>query len=240
MIERILYICAHPDDCELMFGGMISNFVKKNIDIRVIVVSDGTKWVRDKRISYEDIKTQRKQEAISSEKILGLKEVDFLEFLDGTLEKHILFDSLLKSIRKFNPNIIFTHSEEEKHSDHVEVSRTVKRLCNQLSEPAPIINNFWANEFPPVSDFYALYTYATISEINSDLAFFIPLEREDVENKINAILCHKSQFEPEKKNYFYDKIMTESKFFGNLCGKEYAEVCMATRSTHYNLIQIIP
>ena len=39
MSESILYICAHPDDCELMFGGMIHSFVKKGMDVSVIVVA---------------------------------------------------------------------------------------------------------------------------------------------------------------------------------------------------------
>ena len=150
-----------------------------------------------------------------------------------------LRDPLLDIIREINPNIIFTHSEEEKHPDHIEVSRCVKRVCNRLSEPAPIINPFWKSNFCPVSDFQQLYTYAALSEVNEESVCFIPLEEEDIEKKICAVLCHKSQFMTEDKERVYDRIMTEAKFFGNLCGRGYAEICASVRSQYYKVLSIV-
>jgi len=227
---KLLVIGAHPDDAELMFGGTINKYSKTGNEVNIIVVTDGSNWnrvgVRDKK----KIIAIRKQEASQAAQMLGVKNIIFLDFPDGLVKKDELIQVLINKIRKINPNIILTHSEDEGHPDHVEVSRTVKRVCNKISEPAPITNHFWETSEPVVTDFKGLFTSQIIYEKFSSNVRYIKLDKQDIEMKVKAVLCHKSQFLEQEGEWVSNRLFTEAKFYGNLSYNDYSEILVEVSS----------
>ncbi|KKP56490.1 MAG: LmbE family protein [candidate division WS6 bacterium GW2011_GWF2_33_92] len=230
--KKLLIITAHPDDAELMFGGTIHKYTNKGHRVDVIVVTNGENWNRIGIKNSKQVREVRQRESKKAMGILKINSVSFLEMKDGLVYKKELIPVLIGEIRKLNPNIILSHSESEGHSDHKEVSISVKRVCNQSGEPAPIINPYWDCKESPITDFDGLFTHHTYNEGVISTTKYISLAKKDIEKKIESILCHESQF--IDKEQIRDKIFTEAHFNGIACGVEYAEVFDSVTSNFTN------
>jgi LmbE family N-acetylglucosaminyl deacetylase len=111
----ILFLGAHSDDIEIGCGGTVLNLLKKYKIGKIV-------WVVF--CSNEN----RKKEAIASaEKFLDSvnnKEIRVMSFRDGFLpdvwsDVKEEFESVK---REFNPDLIFTHTRDDRHQDHRIVS----------------------------------------------------------------------------------------------------------------------
>lgn len=117
---NVLVIAAHPDDEVLGMGATIKKFSKKGISIHLCVVSDGAS------AQYTDekmIKT-RKESCIKSSKLLGIKQIKFLDFPDMRLDSvpHLEINKELeKQITKFKPKIVYTTPSNDVNKDHQKV-----------------------------------------------------------------------------------------------------------------------
>jgi LmbE family N-acetylglucosaminyl deacetylase len=219
---KLLVITAHPDDAELMFGGTINKYKREGNRVDILIVTNGENWNRLGVENREEIISMRQSEAKNAAELLKVDSISFLNVIDGLVNSKELIDILITQIRRFNPNMILSHSEMESHFDHKEVITAVKRVCNQFCEPAPIINPFWNCKEEPVSDFKGLFSHHFSDGAKNSQTKYLSLEKEDIDKKIEAILCHKSQFVEEGK--IRDKINTEAHFNGIKSGVEYAEV----------------
>ena len=84
----VLVIAAHPDDEILGCGGTISSHVESGDEVNVILVSEG--------ITSRSKKRNREKDAIElddlilsaqkANKILGVKNIDFLNYPDNRLD----------------------------------------------------------------------------------------------------------------------------------------------------------
>lgn len=235
--HKILVITAHPDDAELMFGGTIAKYTRDGHEVEILVVTSGENWNKLGNTNLEEVRKIRKKEAKNAAKVLDIKNIHFLNLKDGRLNRYELMPILVEEIRKSNPNYILTHSPKEGHYDHKEISYSVKRICNIEGEPAPIINPYLDSKYNPVTSFKGLYTSNPIKNgINSNTVY-LSLEKEDVERKIEAVLCHKSQFQDRKG--MIDKIMTEARFFGNLSNEKYSELLSSVASISSKKIEFL-
>lgn len=220
--QKVLIITAHPDDAELMFGGTINKYVRKGNKVDILIVTNGENWNRAGIVDSKQVKEIRQKESKKAMEILKVNSVSFLDMKDGLVDSNELIPVLISQIRELNPNFILTHSQSEGHPDHKEVSISVKRVCNQSGEPAPVINPFWDCKEKPVSDFKGLFTHHFVNDSITSSTRYISLEENDVKKKIKAVLYHESQFTDREK--ITDRILTEAHFNGISSGVDYAEV----------------
>ena len=113
---KIMVIAAHPDDEVLGMGGTIKKLSNTN-QINLCVVSEGAS------AQYEDRKMiqVRKESCKKSSKILGINQIDFLNFPDMRLDTipHLeINQSLEKIITKLKPEIVFTTPKNDLNKDH--------------------------------------------------------------------------------------------------------------------------
>lgn len=119
--KSILVIGAHPDDTEIMAGGLISRAVLDGFNVYSVVVSDGCENGEAKI---------RQEETKEAGKILGLKEIWFCGIKDGTIIHDINMVRLIeKFVREVDPFLIITHSPQDTHQDH-------KNLCSSVLSAA--------------------------------------------------------------------------------------------------------
>jgi len=132
---KILIIVAHPDDEVLGMGGTLKKLSKKNHDIKVVFLATGifarrsekftneTKYKIDKNLTKkmkEQIKKLR-LDAKTALKILGIKDIEFFNFPDNEMDKisNLEITKTIESIiKKFNPEIIYTHTKNDINVDH--------------------------------------------------------------------------------------------------------------------------
>ncbi len=78
MSKRILVFSAHPDDLDFGCSGTVAKLVKEGNKITYCIISNGEKGIHKVKTSRRAIISLRKQEQKRAAKIVGVKEILFL------------------------------------------------------------------------------------------------------------------------------------------------------------------
>ncbi|KKS20688.1 MAG: GlcNAc-PI de-N-acetylase family, partial [candidate division WWE3 bacterium GW2011_GWA1_41_8] len=74
-VKKVLVVLGHPDDMEIICGGTIARLTSENIQVRLVVTTNGGKGMKDKQGLIEnEFAKSRVDEQISAGKILGISE----------------------------------------------------------------------------------------------------------------------------------------------------------------------
>jgi LmbE family N-acetylglucosaminyl deacetylase len=84
-IKRILVVMAHPDDCDFGAGGTIALWTKKGIEVSYCIVTNGDQGGEASEFSLEDMAKVRQREQREAGKVLGVSQVTYLNYRDGSL-----------------------------------------------------------------------------------------------------------------------------------------------------------
>jgi LmbE family N-acetylglucosaminyl deacetylase len=120
MVEKILALCAHPDDQILGLGGTIAKYAKEGKEVYAFIFSYGELspfWLKSKIT-----RQTRKKESEKAGKIVGIKKTIYFGLKEGILEKEVKEKKIRKKIvdfiRRHHIKKIFTHSVDDPHPDH--------------------------------------------------------------------------------------------------------------------------
>lgn len=135
-MKSIVCIFAHPDDEAFGPGGTIALLAKK-YPIYIICVTNGDAE-KNSTQDARDLSEVRREELLHSAKILGVKEVIFLGYKDGSLNNnlyHEIADNLIKHLKKLKPDTLLTFepSGVSGHIDHIAVSMITSYVFKKLS-----------------------------------------------------------------------------------------------------------
>ena len=122
----VLVIVAHADDLEFLAGGTVALFVQNGYDVYELIVTDNSKgsYVLD----AETLVGVSEGEAKRAGEILGLREVRFLHYVDGTLADvrlDELREKFMRTIRELKVDVLMTwdpFAPYESHPDHRQVA----------------------------------------------------------------------------------------------------------------------
>jgi LmbE family N-acetylglucosaminyl deacetylase len=107
---RVLVIGAHPDDPEFACGGTSALWASKGKEIYYLVCTRGHKGSSDGEMTTERLVEIREREQRSAAAVLGVREVNFLRFIDGELAPTLEFrEAIVHTIRRIRPEVVFTH-----------------------------------------------------------------------------------------------------------------------------------
>jgi bacillithiol biosynthesis deacetylase BshB1 len=180
----ILAFGAHPDDVELGCGGTLHKAVINGKTVGIIDLTKGELGTRG------DIKT-RELEATNAAKVLGASFRKNLGMSDGFLtnskENQLL---IIENIRKYQPEIVFCNSFEDRHPDHSKACQLVRESCF-LSGLVKIMTKdkdgnsqkFWRPN--------SVYSYIQWKSLKPEFVVDIS---SSIDIKISAVECYKSQF----------------------------------------------
>ena len=174
----ILVFGAHPDDVELGCAGTILKHIKQGLKVGII---DFTKGELGTRGTSET----RTEETENATKILGVKMRENMGFKDGFFqndESHKL--ELIKKIRQYRPEIVITNAPSDRHPDHGKASNLTIESCFLAGlEKIETGQEVWRPKH--------IYHYIQFNTILPD--FVVDITKE-MEQKIESILCYKTQF----------------------------------------------
>lgn len=114
--QRVLVVVAHPDDNEVICGGLVARLIASGKAVRLVVTTNGEKGVMDKDVSPEEFAKTRMTEQLLAAKKLGLPESENfnLNIPDGEFESSVEnIGKIVYHIRQFKPDIIITHNPDE-------------------------------------------------------------------------------------------------------------------------------
>src|SRR4051794_39957583 len=138
-MKRALFIQPHPDDNDISAGGTIAKLVDQGVEVHYLTVTDGSSGNYDENLSVQEVISLRRREQEVAGAILGVKHFHWLNFQDGHLFDHEeLRKSLVHTIRKVKPDIIFTVDpflSYETHIDHVVTGRVASFAARTSGNP---------------------------------------------------------------------------------------------------------
>lgn len=110
-IKRILVVMAHPDDCDFGAGGTIAQWTAKGIEVSYCIITNGDQGGEASDVPLEDMAMTRQREQRDAGSALGVSNINFLNYRDGSLTPTIeLRKDIVREIRRFRPDRLVAQS----------------------------------------------------------------------------------------------------------------------------------
>tara|TARA_Y100000768_G_scaffold206398_1_gene155560 strand:- start:2831 stop:3544 length:714 start_codon:yes stop_codon:yes gene_type:complete len=121
--KTAMVVFAHPDDAEIGTGATVAKWVSNGTKVVYVLGTTGSSGSNDKEMTSKKIVEIRSSEQIAAAKAIGVEEIVSLKYVDGELESNrSLLSDLVLNIRKYKPEIVFTHDpfrmKSFLHRDH--------------------------------------------------------------------------------------------------------------------------
>lgn len=195
---RILAVFAHPDDPEFSLAGSAARWTDEGAQVTYCVVTNGAAGSNDPNQDLDELVQLRQAEQRAAAAVLGVQEVLFLGYADGTLQPTLeLRRELTRIIRQLKPDRVvcgdptamFYDNSYINHPDHRAAAEATVYAVFPSAVTRPIFPELLAEGYEP-HQVKELYISGTMQP-NTYVDISGTLER-----KIEALRCHKSQLDP--------------------------------------------
>jgi LmbE family N-acetylglucosaminyl deacetylase len=197
--RRALVVAAHPDDADFGAAGTAYLWTREGWEFYYLVCTDGSKGSDDRSIAPAKLVDMRRTEQRNAAALLGVKDVFFLDHVDGELTAGRKFlGEVVRVVREVRPDAVFTHDPEAiiindsfvNHSDHritglTAVDAVYPAARDRLNFPDQIADGLQPHK---VGEIYIW---------GSERANFEVDITDVIETKVRALAAHNSQFEEE-------------------------------------------
>ncbi len=152
--DRFLFVGPHPDDIEIGAGATAAKLAAAGKQLAFLICMDGRYGLElaPKGTTPEKLIEIRREEAVSSARMLGVEDVRFLNLSDGGFyEREELLTGIAREIGRFQPELIFAPDpsvDSECHTDHLRCGEAARQLAffapfreimeEYGAEPAPV------------------------------------------------------------------------------------------------------
>ncbi len=224
--KRILVVGAHPDDNDFGAGATAAKAAGQGAEIIYLIATTGQRGSSDENMTPEALSAIRKKEQEQAAKVLGVREVHFLDYVDGELVPDIhLKEHVVKYIRRFKPDIVFSMDPSffyfknygfVNHSDHRAIGEATLDACYPLARDLLSFPEHARAGLAPHKVKELLFH----SFVPENANFYVDVT-DTFDIKIRALSLHKSQVGDMRG---VEKRMRErAEAIGKLAGCTYAE-----------------
>ena len=128
---KLMCVLAHPDDESLGTGGTLAKYAMEGVETYLVTATRGEHgWWGDES-DYpgpEALGKTREAELRAAAQALGLREVSFLNYVDGDLDRADPSEAIAKiagHIRRVKPQVVITFGPDGVygHPDHIAISQ---------------------------------------------------------------------------------------------------------------------
>ncbi len=196
-VQRVLVIVAHPDDADFVCAGTCTKMARQGIEVTYMVLTNGDKGNHNPEITRNQLIAMRKIEQRKAADLCGIKEVLFMGEEDGFLRpRPEIRKRVTREIRRIRPQLIICTNPDRyfvgdgyiNHPDH----RNAGLVAIEAIFPAADNPMF----YPDMSDEgYHPHKIKLLYVHGHDEPSLKVDITDEVDIKIEAILCHKSQFD---------------------------------------------
>lgn len=131
---NVLMIGAHPDDCEAKSAGTAALYRELGHRVKFVSVTNGVTGHQSQ--GGVTLARRRYEEAQAVARLLDL-EYDVLDIPSGDLEPALTYRrQMIKLIREFQADVIFTHRPNDYHPDHRYTSLLVQDSSYVVTVPS--------------------------------------------------------------------------------------------------------
>ena len=237
---RILAIGAHPDDCEIQFGGTAAKLAAMGHAVKFLSVTNGDKGHAE--ITCSELARIRAGEAAEAAERLGIAASEVLHHPDGQLIPSIEARcEIVRQIRSWRADVVLTHRPYDYHPDHRYTAQLVQDSAYLVMVP------HFAPEVPALAG-NPVYLFLE-DRFQKPLPFSpdFAVDIDDVwETKLDAFEAHESQFfdwlpwierqsapvDPAERRQWLDQLWTRP-----ICGNVRASLARRYGPDHARKIQ---
>jgi LmbE family N-acetylglucosaminyl deacetylase len=134
---KLLAVLAHPDDETLGTGSTLAKYASEGVDTYLICATRGERgWAGDEKDNpgFAELGKIREGELKCAAEILGIKQVYFLDFMDGELDGANVREAIEKIaslIRHIQPQVTLSFGPDGAygHPDHIAISQFARGAC---------------------------------------------------------------------------------------------------------------
>ena len=126
---KLMCILAHPDDELLGMGSTIARYAAEGTEVHLLTATRGERgWPGDEagNPGLAELGKLREGELIAAARVLGIKTVSFLDYIDGELDQapvHKIVSEIIGHVRRIRPQVVITFGPEGGygHPDHIAI-----------------------------------------------------------------------------------------------------------------------
>lgn len=224
--SNYLFVGPHPDDIEVACGATVARLVSMGKKVTFVICTDGRVGALDGSLTSEQIVEIRQKESLESARLLGVQDVRFLPFHDGgdyTVDE--LAKALVPHILDVCPQIVFCPDHtvpSECHPDHLKTGQAVTKAVF-LASWDKLTSQLGLQGSVPNLNLAYYYTH------KPNRYFKISKYRKA---HLEAIACHKSQFDTANLNVFKTYFGVRQLRFGLRSCKGHADGYRVLSPTH--------
>ena len=221
MTLKLLAIFAHPDDESMGMGGALAKYAAEGVETYLVCATRGERgWFGDDESNpgLERLGEIRTQELENAGKVLGLKEIQFLNYVDADLDRanpSEAIDRIVSHIRRIQPQVVVTFAADGSygHPDHIAISQftTAALVCaadasymDAENQPSHRVSKLYymvdtETYFNFFMQFIADYQFPVDDHVRGPVAWkeWMVTTRIDVapywKTALDAVNCHTSQ-----------------------------------------------
>jgi LmbE family N-acetylglucosaminyl deacetylase len=225
-MSRILVVVAHPDDEILGCGGTILRKIAEGDDVYSLVLGEGITSRYDKRELVE----KEKLEALHSShtkvsKFMGFREHWLYDFPDNRFDSVDLLDivKVIEKIKeKVQPEVIYTHFENDLNIDHRITFQAVLTACRPVTGEST--KEIYSCEIPSSTEWVSPFSGGNYFRPN----VFIDIQ-ETIGKKIEAMRLYDSEVKQYPHPRSPEALKIISQRWAIVCGLKYAEAFILIR-----------
>lgn len=207
----LLCAVAHPDDESLGFGPALAKYAAEGAKVHLIMATRGQRGWKGRPEDYpgpEALGQVRTGELLQAARVLGIREVHFLDYMDGQLDQADPAEATAKIaayIRALRPQVVLTFGPDGSygHPDHIAISQLTTAAVVEAA-PAHAVNKLYYSATPKaVMEAYQRVFGELKSRVDGTERRFAGWEDWAVTTSLDtsahletvkrAILCHRSQ-----------------------------------------------
>jgi LmbE family N-acetylglucosaminyl deacetylase len=160
---KLMAVLAHPDDESLGVGGALAAYAAAGVDVSLVTATRGERgrfFTNENRPSDEEVGRVREAELRAAARVLGIRDVALLGYLDGELDRadpQEAVGRIVAHLRRVRPQVVVTFEPfgAYGHPDHVAICQLTTAAVVAAADPA------YAPDHPEPHRVEKLYYFVT-------------------------------------------------------------------------------
>jgi len=185
---RILFVGAHPDDCDVKAGGTAALLAEAGHAVKFVSLTNGDAGHHE--MGGGPLAKRRRAEAKEAARRLGIDAYEVLHYHDGELMPTLdVRHDVIRLIREWDADVVVGHRPNDYHPDHRYAGRVVQDAAYMVQVPN-VLPKVEPTDGNPVF-LYFKDRFEKPTPFEHDITVAID---DVIDQKISALDAHESQF----------------------------------------------
>ncbi len=140
---KLMCVLAHPDDESLGNGGILARYAAEGVETTVLTATRGERgWFGkpEDNPGQQALGHIREKELLAAAEVLGVREVHFLDYVDGDLDQADPQEAIARIVphlRRARPQVVVSFGPEGAygHPDHIAISQLTAAALVCAADP---------------------------------------------------------------------------------------------------------